>query len=208
MAQTRVARTRTAPAEDATRSVKFAVICCQDYAGKYFHVLRHAAEQDVDFVLHLGDYIYETAGDPSFQSPTDDRNVAFSAPEEALGVNTRAELADAEARVLLGRRFHNDAVRDTLALRERPVVRLLRLGGRAPLPTYFEIAGRPSQIGPDAHDASLADLRTSARVVLLDEQDRVRKHMRIFIGREETRDVRRPMQAGEELLIFGALSGG
>lgn len=31
-----------------------------------------------------------------------------------------AELADAEARVLLARRFHNDAVRDTLALRERP----------------------------------------------------------------------------------------
>ena len=51
-----------------------------------------------------------------------------------------AELADAEARVLLARRFHNDAVRDTLALRERRFVRLLKLGGRAPLPTYFEIA--------------------------------------------------------------------
>ena len=84
VAQSRVARTRTAAAEDATESVKFAVICCQDYAGKYFHVARHVSEQDVDFVLHLGDYIYETAGDPSFQSPTDDRNVAFSAPEEAL----------------------------------------------------------------------------------------------------------------------------
>ena len=34
-----------------------------------------------------------------------------------------AELADAEARVVLARRFHNDAVRDTLALRERPLVR-------------------------------------------------------------------------------------
>ncbi len=51
-----------------------------------------------------------------------------------------AELADAEARVLLARRFHNDAVRDTLALRERPAVRWLRLGGTAPLPSYFEIA--------------------------------------------------------------------
>lgn len=55
-----------------------------------------------------------------------------------------AELADAEARVLLARRFHNDAVRDTLALRERRAVRWLRLGGRAPLPTYFEIA-EPAQ---------------------------------------------------------------
>ena len=51
-----------------------------------------------------------------------------------------AELADAEARVLLARRFHNDAVRDTLALRERPAVRWLRLGGTAALPSYFEIA--------------------------------------------------------------------
>ncbi len=42
-----------------------------------------------------------------------------------------AELADAEARVVLARRFHNDAVRDTLALRERPVVRLLRRLGCA-----------------------------------------------------------------------------
>ena len=56
-----------------------------------------------------------------------------------------AELADAEARVLLARRFHNDAVRDTLALRERPMVRLLRLGGHAPLPVYFEIAERMSE---------------------------------------------------------------
>jgi len=51
-----------------------------------------------------------------------------------------AELADAETRVLLARRFHNDAVRDTLALRERPAVRWLRLGGTASLPSYFEIA--------------------------------------------------------------------
>lgn len=58
----------------------------------------------------------------------------------AIPVGLVAELADAEARVLLGRRFHNDAVRDTLALRERRVVRWLRLGGRAPLPGYFEIA--------------------------------------------------------------------
>ena len=62
----------------------------------------------------------------------------------AIPVGLVAELADAEARVLLARRFHNDAVRDTLALRERRPVRWLRLGGTAPLPTYFEIA-EPAQ---------------------------------------------------------------
>jgi 8-oxo-dGTP pyrophosphatase MutT (NUDIX family) len=82
-----------------------------------------------------------------------------------------AELADAEARVLLARRFHNDAVRDTLALRERSLVRLLRLGGTAALPSYFEIAERAQPIRDD--DQSAADRRTSARVVLLDESGAV-----------------------------------
>ena len=43
---------------------------------------------------------------------------------------------------------------------------------------------------------------------VIDEQDRVRKHMRMFIGRAETRNVAAPMRDGDELLIFGALSGG
>lgn len=78
-----------------------------------------------------------------------------------------AELADAEARVLLARRFHNDAVRDTLALRERPLVRLLRLGGTAALPTYFEIAERSHAVADGDHGVS--NQRISARVVLLDD---------------------------------------
>jgi len=43
---------------------------------------------------------------------------------------------------------------------------------------------------------------------VVDEQDRVRKHMRIFIGREETRQVTAGLRDTDELLIFGALSGG
>ena len=82
-----------------------------------------------------------------------------------------AELADAEARVLLARRFHNDAVRDTLALRERPAVRWLRLGGTAALPTYFEITER-GESAPAA-DSGVVDVRTSARIVLLDEEGKV-----------------------------------
>lgn len=82
-----------------------------------------------------------------------------------------AELADAEARVLIARRFHNDAVRDTLALRTTLPVRLLHLGGTAPLPTYFEIAERSASeaFGRDGH----AVQRTSSRVVLVDERGRV-----------------------------------
>lgn len=79
----------------------------------------------------------------------------------AMPAGLIAELADAEARVLLARRFHNDAVRDTLALRERRLVRLLRLGGTASLPSYFEIAERSQALAQSK--------RTSARLVLLDE---------------------------------------
>ena len=78
-----------------------------------------------------------------------------------------AELADAEARVVLARRFHNDAVRDTLALRERRLVRLFRLAGTAKLPSYFEIAERLQALRQADHHPT--DRRTSARVVLLDE---------------------------------------
>jgi alkaline phosphatase D len=87
LAETRVGRTRTAPAVDADVQVRFGVISCQDYDGKYYHVHRHLAQQDVDFVLHLGDYVYESVGDPSFQSESDERNTVFSAPEEALEVS-------------------------------------------------------------------------------------------------------------------------
>jgi molybdopterin converting factor small subunit len=43
---------------------------------------------------------------------------------------------------------------------------------------------------------------------VIDEQDRIRRHMRIFIGMDEAKDVRRPLAPGDELMIFGALSGG
>jgi hypothetical protein len=50
-----------------------------------------------------------------------------------------ADLTDAARRVALARRFYNDAVRDTVSLRRRRVPRWFRLGGRQPLPTFFEI---------------------------------------------------------------------
>jgi hypothetical protein len=49
-------------------------------------------------------------------------------------------LVDAEQLLVLARRVHNDAVRDTLGLRSHRLVRWLRLAGTAPMPAYFEIA--------------------------------------------------------------------
>ncbi|WP_212753808.1 hypothetical protein [Nakamurella aerolata] len=59
-----------------------------------------------------------------------------------------AELFDAQERLSLARRFYNDAVRDTRALRDKRFTKLFRLAGSAALPDYFEISelrplGRP-----------------------------------------------------------------
>ncbi|MEZ4381797.1 MAG: alkaline phosphatase D family protein [Nannocystaceae bacterium] len=72
----RVGRTRTAPALDADVPVRFAFVSCQDYIGRYYNVYRRLAAQELDFFVHLGDYIYETTGDPRFQGGAD-RKISF-----------------------------------------------------------------------------------------------------------------------------------
>ena len=63
-----VGRTKTAPAESQDVAVKFAFVSCQDYIGRFYNsYLKLLDEDDLDFVVHLGDYIYETTGDPQFQ---------------------------------------------------------------------------------------------------------------------------------------------
>jgi 8-oxo-dGTP pyrophosphatase MutT (NUDIX family) len=74
------------------------------------------------------------------------------------------ELAQTAQRILLARRFYNDAVRDTRALRADRFSRMFRLAGRASLPDYFEIA---------EYNPSRAQNRVSARVLLFDDLDRV-----------------------------------
>ncbi|NGO80620.1 alkaline phosphatase [Streptomyces sp. YC504] len=58
-----VGRTRTTPAYDVSAgNVRFGVVSCANYEAGYFSAYRHlAARQDLDAVLHLGDYIYEYA---------------------------------------------------------------------------------------------------------------------------------------------------
>src|SRR6478752_3990763 len=87
-ATTRVGRTKTAPDEDADVSVRFAVVSCQDYAGKYFHAYRKLATLELDVIVHLGDYVYETTADPAFQVADAARQVSFGRPEQALSLGS------------------------------------------------------------------------------------------------------------------------
>ncbi|MFJ2442009.1 MULTISPECIES: alkaline phosphatase D family protein [unclassified Streptomyces] len=57
-----VGRTRTAPAPGAeVGRMKLAAVSCQAYHDGYFTAYGHLAREDVDVVLHLGDYLYEYA---------------------------------------------------------------------------------------------------------------------------------------------------
>ncbi|MGR2823947.1 alkaline phosphatase [Acinetobacter sp. 1124_18A] len=52
-----VGQTKTLPI--STNKVSFAVCSCSNYPAGYFYVYREMAKQNVDVVIHLGDYIYE-----------------------------------------------------------------------------------------------------------------------------------------------------
>jgi alkaline phosphatase D len=71
-------RFKTAPAAEADVPVQFAVASCQDYSGKYYNSYARLLLEPLDFFVHLGDYVYETTGNPSFQDATAARKVTFT----------------------------------------------------------------------------------------------------------------------------------
>lgn len=76
----RTGRTWTAPSSESNQPVNFAFVSCQErqhgYYGAYRRLLKDDSNQPVEarlrFILHLGDFIYET--DESWQAPVDDSN--------------------------------------------------------------------------------------------------------------------------------------
>jgi alkaline phosphatase D len=61
--ESRVGRTRTAPLPSETPDpLRFAFVSCQNFTHGYFTAYADLALQDVAFVVHLGDYIYEGPG--------------------------------------------------------------------------------------------------------------------------------------------------
>lgn len=59
---------KTAPASTATLAqLRFAWFTCQDWSVNHWAAMNLLAAEDLDFVVHLGDYIYETVG-AAFQS--------------------------------------------------------------------------------------------------------------------------------------------
>lgn len=46
------------------------------------------------------------------------------------------------------------------------------------------------------------------RFRIIDEQDRIRKNIRLFVNGDQVRDLSQPLDATDELVIVQALSGG
>ncbi len=65
----RIGRCRTLPeSRQEVERLVLAQISCQDFGNGYYGTYQALSKRDdVDFVLHLGDFIYETSGDPRFQ---------------------------------------------------------------------------------------------------------------------------------------------
>lgn len=53
---------------DNPPAIRLGYVVCQDYGNGFYNALRFLATENVDYVLHLGDYIYETIDSSSFQS--------------------------------------------------------------------------------------------------------------------------------------------
>lgn len=61
-----IGRTRTLPVGNVP-SMRFVTTSCQNYTHGYFVAYKHILEDDPDFVVHLGDYIYDTSFGETFR---------------------------------------------------------------------------------------------------------------------------------------------
>lgn len=61
-ARSPIGHTRTAPRPDAANArLRLAVASCQQYEHGYYAAYRHMLDDDLDLIVHVGDYIYETS---------------------------------------------------------------------------------------------------------------------------------------------------
>ncbi|EIJ41285.1 phosphodiesterase/alkaline phosphatase D, partial [Beggiatoa alba B18LD] len=81
---TKTAKTKTAPVSTADVSVKFGFVSCQDYIGRYYNPYVKLLDEQADFFIHLGDYVYESTGDPSFQNASGVRVIQFTDQVNAI----------------------------------------------------------------------------------------------------------------------------
>jgi alkaline phosphatase D len=123
----RIGRTRTAPAPEAERPVNFAFVSCQDICEGSQHAYRRMIAEDerapaggdLDFVLHLGDFVYEVVTYPE-DAPGGRRYdrrlrdlVRYADGEAVAGFHVPTTLAD--YRALYRAYLHDPDIQDARA---------------------------------------------------------------------------------------------
>jgi alkaline phosphatase D len=94
-----VGRTRTAPAHGAALSrLRLALVCCQHWEQGYYTAYRHMLADELDLIVHVGDYIYE--GNSPSRVRNHDLPVAYTLDDYRIRhalYRTDADLARAHA---------------------------------------------------------------------------------------------------------------
>ena len=66
---TRTGRFKTLPLpSQSLATLRLGYVVCQDYGNGFYTALAHLAQEEVDYVVHLGDSIYETITSAAFQN--------------------------------------------------------------------------------------------------------------------------------------------
>jgi len=80
-----VGRTKTAPTAGTPLSqLKFAFITCQDWSVNHWAGMEELVNEDLDFVVHMGDYIYETVGAAFQTGKVETRHAQLTLPNGTL----------------------------------------------------------------------------------------------------------------------------
>jgi sulfur-carrier protein len=86
----------------------------------------------------------------------------------------------------------------------------MRVAIPSPLRSYTQSRDQVNAAGATVGEllANLDHEFPGIRFRVVDEQDRIRVHIRIFVNRELARDLSRPIAASDDVQILCALSGG
>ena len=85
-------------------------------------------------------------------------------------------------------------------------MKVLIPGGLRSYTERSEVDVRGTTLG--AALAELDRLYPGIRFRMIDEQDQIRRHIRIFVNGAQLRDLAQPLNASDEMVIVQALSGG
>ena len=170
-----VGRTRTAPAPDAPATLRAVLASCQRWDSGHWAAWRHAATQEPDLVLFVGDYIYEYPAAKTAVRPHDlplVRTLAQFRDRYALCKSDPAlQAAHANAPWLVvwdDHEVENDYANDRGQRLTGTELLALRAAGYQAWWEHMPVPKAMRPVGPDARIHHRLDWGTLARIHALD----------------------------------------